>query len=198
MLHKLKSACLSEKNNSEQVRLQVFRKSRWTNRQVPQFDRQTHSNSWDQQRYSIGTFRGNQQLLRDCSATFFELSPCWPKHEKKSFDSLAITRDRSTTFAVTRISLDCSTRFVVKPDGGGGSAMYFWLFFLTEPMKTSGVERHQRGIKPLTPPPDKSSTVWLSNDFFSTFSEDHSNDPDKLFTLPGHAEFLIILHNAKR
>ena len=31
---------LSEKNNSEQVRLQVFRKSRWTNRQVPQFDRQ--------------------------------------------------------------------------------------------------------------------------------------------------------------
>ena len=31
---------LSEKTNSEQVRLQVFRKSRWTNRQVPQFDRQ--------------------------------------------------------------------------------------------------------------------------------------------------------------
>ena len=31
---------LSEKNNSEQVRLQVFRKSRWTNRQIPQFDRQ--------------------------------------------------------------------------------------------------------------------------------------------------------------
>ena len=31
---------LSEKNNSEQVRLQVFRKSRWTNRQVSQFDRQ--------------------------------------------------------------------------------------------------------------------------------------------------------------
>ena len=30
----------SEKNNSEQVRLQVFCKSRWTNRQVPQFDRQ--------------------------------------------------------------------------------------------------------------------------------------------------------------
>ena len=30
----------SEKNSSEQVRLQVFRKSRWVNRQVPQFDRQ--------------------------------------------------------------------------------------------------------------------------------------------------------------
>ena len=35
-----KVRALSEKNNSEQVRLQVFRKSRWTNRQVPQFDRQ--------------------------------------------------------------------------------------------------------------------------------------------------------------
>ena len=31
---------LSEKNNSEQVRLKVFRKSRWTNRQVPQLNRQ--------------------------------------------------------------------------------------------------------------------------------------------------------------
>ena len=30
----------SEKTNSEQVRLQVFRKSRWTNRQIPQFNRQ--------------------------------------------------------------------------------------------------------------------------------------------------------------
>ena len=30
----------SEKTNSEQVRLQVFRKSRWTNCQVPQLDRQ--------------------------------------------------------------------------------------------------------------------------------------------------------------
>ena len=41
MLHKLKSACfIRKKPNSEQVRLQVFRKSRWTNRQVPQFDRQ--------------------------------------------------------------------------------------------------------------------------------------------------------------
>ena len=39
-LHKLKSACFIRKNNSEQVRLQVFRKSRWTNRQAPQFDRQ--------------------------------------------------------------------------------------------------------------------------------------------------------------
>ena len=35
-----KVRALSEKTNSEQVRLQVFRKSRWTNRQVPQFDRQ--------------------------------------------------------------------------------------------------------------------------------------------------------------
>ena len=32
-----KVRALSEKNNFEQVRLQVFRKSRWTNRQVPQF-----------------------------------------------------------------------------------------------------------------------------------------------------------------
>ena len=32
-----KVRAISEKNNSEQVRLQVFRKSRWTNRQ---FDRQ--------------------------------------------------------------------------------------------------------------------------------------------------------------
>ena len=35
-----KVRALSEKNNSEQVHLQVFRKSRWTNRQVLQFDRQ--------------------------------------------------------------------------------------------------------------------------------------------------------------
>ena len=35
-----KVRALSEKNNSEQVRLQVFRKSRWTNRQIPQFNRQ--------------------------------------------------------------------------------------------------------------------------------------------------------------
>ena len=35
-----KVRALSEKTNSEQVRLQVFRKSRWTNCQVPQFDRQ--------------------------------------------------------------------------------------------------------------------------------------------------------------
>ena len=40
MLHKLKSACFIRKTNSEQVRLQVLRKSCWTNRQVPQFDRQ--------------------------------------------------------------------------------------------------------------------------------------------------------------
>ena len=31
---------------SEQVRLQGFRKTRWTNRQVTQFDRSTHSNSY--------------------------------------------------------------------------------------------------------------------------------------------------------
>ena len=48
-----KVRALSEKTNSEQVRLQVFRKSRWTNRQVPQFDRQTHSNSWDQQQQRL-------------------------------------------------------------------------------------------------------------------------------------------------
>ena len=35
-----KVRALSEKTNSEQVRLQVFRKSRWTNCQVPQFNRQ--------------------------------------------------------------------------------------------------------------------------------------------------------------
>ena len=35
-----KVRALSEKTNSEQVCLQVFRKSRWNNRQVPQFDRQ--------------------------------------------------------------------------------------------------------------------------------------------------------------
>ena len=40
MLHKLKSACSIRKTNSEQVRLQVFRKSHWTNRQIPQFNRQ--------------------------------------------------------------------------------------------------------------------------------------------------------------
>ena len=35
-----KVRALSEKTNSEQVRLQVFRKSRWTNCQVPQLNRQ--------------------------------------------------------------------------------------------------------------------------------------------------------------
>ena len=41
MLHKLKSACsIRKKPNSEQVHLQVFRKSCETNCQIPQFNRQ--------------------------------------------------------------------------------------------------------------------------------------------------------------
>ena len=46
MLHKLKSACfIRKKPISEQVRFQVFRKSRRTNRQVPSIRQTTYSNT---------------------------------------------------------------------------------------------------------------------------------------------------------
>ena len=51
MLHKLKSACSITKTNSEQVHLQVFRKSLRTNSQIPLFNRQP--NNWDQQQQRL-------------------------------------------------------------------------------------------------------------------------------------------------
>ena len=63
-------------------------------------------------RYGIGTIRGKQQLLRDCSAKFFEWLPVWLKHREKSRLTVGrLKRDRSTTFVVTRISPDCRTTF---------------------------------------------------------------------------------------
>ena len=49
MLHKLRMRASSEKGNSKQVRLRVFRKSFRANFIDPSIQQATHSNSWDKQ-----------------------------------------------------------------------------------------------------------------------------------------------------